>query len=171
MSEAAAMTMLRADMHVHTCYSRHNDNIAFLGARDCYSRLKRSTRRPRRAAWTWSPLPTTTPSTARSRWVERMPDARDIIVGEEVSCWFPDGGPGPPGGVRDDRGAPSRAPAAAAKRIRPRRAPAAARVFFAFNHLLHFYRPAAAARRLSAAARSRAGDRGQKRDHGPRTTG
>jgi len=29
--------MLRADMHVHTCYSRYNDNIAFLGARDCYS--------------------------------------------------------------------------------------------------------------------------------------
>ena len=32
------MTVLRADMHVHTCFSRHNDNIPLLGARDCYSR-------------------------------------------------------------------------------------------------------------------------------------
>jgi predicted metal-dependent phosphoesterase TrpH len=32
------MTTLRADLHVHTCHSTHNDNIAFLGARDCHSR-------------------------------------------------------------------------------------------------------------------------------------
>ena len=32
------MTVLRADMHVHTCYSRYNDNIPLLSARDCYSR-------------------------------------------------------------------------------------------------------------------------------------
>ena len=31
------MTVLRADMHVHTCHSRYNDIISFLGARDCYS--------------------------------------------------------------------------------------------------------------------------------------
>ena len=29
--------MFRADMNVPMCYSRYNDNIAFLGARDCYS--------------------------------------------------------------------------------------------------------------------------------------
>ena len=26
------MTPLRADLHVHTCHSRHNDDIAFLGS-------------------------------------------------------------------------------------------------------------------------------------------
>ena len=39
-------------------------------------------------------------------------------------------------------------------------------VFFALNHLLHFYERQTAARRLSAAARRGAGARGQKRHHG-----
>ena len=29
---------LRADLHVHTCYSKSNTDIAFLRSRDCYSR-------------------------------------------------------------------------------------------------------------------------------------
>ena len=74
--------------------------------------------------------------------LERMPDARDIIVGEEVSCWLPDGDVrGAPGRLRDDRGAAPRAAAAAAQRVRRRGAPARGAVFFALNHLLHFYEP------------------------------
>jgi len=85
------MKMLRADMHVHTCYSRYNDNIAFLGARDCYS------------------TPLQVYATAKSRGmdlvaitdhdsiegaltlVDATRNAPDVIVGEEVSCWYPDG--------------------------------------------------------------------------------
>ena len=85
------MRRLRADMHVHTCYSRYNDNIAFLGARDCYS------------------TPQQVYSTAKARGmdlvaitdhdsiegglalVDALADPADVIVGEEVTCWFKDG--------------------------------------------------------------------------------
>jgi predicted metal-dependent phosphoesterase TrpH len=136
------MTMLRADMHVHTCFSRRNDNIAFLGARDCYSR------------------PEAVYSTAKARGMdlvaitdhdtidgalallERMPHAPDVIVGEEVSCCYPDGGPQVHFGVYGMTEAlhlelqPLRRNAfEVATRLR------AADVFFAMNHLLHFYDP------------------------------
>jgi predicted metal-dependent phosphoesterase TrpH len=136
------MTMLRADMHVHTCYSKHNDNVAFLGARDCYS--------PPEAVY----------ATAKARGMDlvaitdhdtidgalalldRMPHAPDIIVGEEVSCCCPDGGPQVHFGVYGMTETLHR-------ELQPLRSNAfevagrlrAAGALFALNHLLHFYDP------------------------------
>lgn len=134
------MTLLRADLHVHTCHSRHNDDIAFLGARDCYS------------------TPEAVYTTARARGMDvvaitdhdsidgalellaRRPGATDVIVGEEVTCWMPDEGLQVHLGVYGMTEALHRD-------IQPLRAnvfEAAAYlreqgVFFALNHLLHFY--------------------------------
>ena len=81
---------MRADLHVHTHHSTVNRTLPFLRSRDCYSR------------------PFDVYLTAKSRGMdlvaitdhdsidgalellEQLPDARDVIVGEEVSCWFPD---------------------------------------------------------------------------------
>ena len=68
---------------------------------------------------------------------------------------------GPPRRVRHHRSGCTRDPAAAAERVRrDRRACGTADVFFALNHLLHFYRGQAAAGRVSAAALRGSGARG-----------
>ena len=82
----------------------------------------------RRAAWIWSPSPITIRSTARSNCSTHRPDARDVIVGEEVSCRLPGRRHRSASRrLRHDRGAASRAPAAAAQRLRRHRAPARGR--------------------------------------------
>ena len=136
------MTMLRADMHVHTCYSRYNDNIGFLGARDCYS------------------TPQAVYATAKARGMDLVTitdhdsidgalalldhtrGAADIIVGEEVSCRLPDTGVQVHLGVYGMTEALHR-------EVQPLRRNAfdvaacliQADVFFALNHLMHFYQP------------------------------
>ena len=85
--------MLRADLHVHTLPFEGQRHAAvsrqprlLLAAGGCVPR------RRRRAAWIWSRSPITIRSTARSSCSNDRPDAADVIVGEEVSCWLPDGG-------------------------------------------------------------------------------
>jgi hypothetical protein len=71
-----------------------------------------------------------------------MPGARDIIVGEEVSCWLPDGG------LQVHLGVYGMTPSLH-REIQPLRRNVfelvarlrEASVFFALNHLLHFYQP------------------------------
>ena len=86
----------------------------------------------------------------RSRLDRRLPRvagapsgrADDFIIGEEVSCRLPGRRHrGAPRRLRHDRGAAPRAAAAAPQRLRGRpRCLREAGVFFALNHLLHFYR-------------------------------
>jgi predicted metal-dependent phosphoesterase TrpH len=136
------MTMLRADMHVHTCHSRYNDNIGFLGARDCYS------------------TPQDVYATAKSRGMhlvaitdhdsiegalalmDATKNASDVIVGEEVSAWYPDGPFQVHLGVYGMTEALHRD-------LQPLRRNVFevvaylkdAGVFFCLNHLMHFYQP------------------------------
>ena len=134
--------MLRADLHVHTCHSKVSGNAAvsrqprlLLVARRCLPRregARHGSRRHHR-----SRLDRRRARTARSR----VPDAADIIVGEEVSCWFPDAGIQVHLGVYGMTEALHR-------ELQPLRGNAfevaaclrEAGVFFALNHLLHFYR-------------------------------
>jgi predicted metal-dependent phosphoesterase TrpH len=136
------MTMLRADMHVHTCHSRYNDNIAFLGARDCYSQPEAVYATARARGMDLVAITDHDTIDGALALLDGRPDASDIIVGEEVSCWFPDGGPQVHFGVYGMTEAlhrelqPLRRNAfEVAARLR------AADVFFALNHLLHFYQP------------------------------
>jgi predicted metal-dependent phosphoesterase TrpH len=136
------MTMLRADMHVHTCYSRHNDNIAVLGARDCYSRPEAVYATAKARGMDLVAITDHDTIDGALALLERMPNAPDIIVGEEVSCWYPDGGPQVHFGVYGMTEALHR-------ELQPLRPNAfdvaaclrAADVLFALNHLLHFYDP------------------------------
>jgi predicted metal-dependent phosphoesterase TrpH len=133
--------ILRADLHVHTCHSRYNDNIAFLGARDCYSRPEAVYATARARGMDLVAITDHDTIDGALALLERMPHAPDVIVGEEVSCWYPDGGPQVHFGVYGMTEAlhrelqPLRRNAfEVAARLR------AADVFFALNHLLHFYR-------------------------------
>jgi hypothetical protein len=82
---------LRADLHVHTRASNVNGNVPFLRSRDCYSSPWEVSAWRKRAAWTSSPSPTTTRSRGALELLDRLPDADDVVVGEKVSCRFPDG--------------------------------------------------------------------------------
>ena len=136
-----AAPTLRADLHVHSCHSRQSGDLRFLKSRDCYSD------------------PVTVYRTAKARGMgivtitdhdsidgclevlSRVPDADDFIVGEEVSCRLPDGDVEVHLGVYGMTEALHRD-------IQPLRGNAfevigrlrEARVFFALNHLLHFYK-------------------------------
>ena len=81
--------MLRADLHVHTWHSGYNHDLPFLKSRDCFAD------------------PLAVYQTAKARGMDlvaitdhdsidggldllsRAPDGRDVILGEEVSCWLP----------------------------------------------------------------------------------
>ena len=85
------MTMLRADMHVHTCYSRYNDNIAFLGARDCYSTPEQVYAKAKARGMDLVAITDHDSIEGALALVEATRNAPDVIVGEEVSCWYPNG--------------------------------------------------------------------------------
>jgi predicted metal-dependent phosphoesterase TrpH len=132
---------MRADLHVHTRHSTVNRTLPFLRSRDCYSR------------------PIDVYLTAKSRGMDlvaitdhdsidgalellgELPDSRDVIVGEEVSCWFPDTSIEVHLGVYGMTEALHRD-------IQPLRQNVfdvaallrEAGVFFSLNHLFHFYR-------------------------------
>src|SRR5690349_16612303 len=89
--EAAAMTILRADMHVHTCFSRYNDNIAFLGARDCYSTPQQVYATAKARGMDLVAITDHDSIDGALALVDATHNAPDVIVGEEVSCWYPDG--------------------------------------------------------------------------------
>jgi predicted metal-dependent phosphoesterase TrpH len=136
------MTLLRADLHVHTCYSRGNATLAFLGARDCYSRPEAVYAVAKARGMDLIAITDHDTIDGALALLERMPGARDIIVGEEVSCWLPDGGLQVHLGVYGMT-------ESLHHEIQPLRRNVfdlvaclrEASVFFALNHLLHFYEP------------------------------
>jgi len=85
------MTMLRADMHVHTCYSSRNDNIAFLGARDCYSTPQQVYATAKARGMDLVAITDHDTIEGALALVDATDDSPDVIIGEEVSCWFTDG--------------------------------------------------------------------------------
>lgn len=84
------MTMLRADMHVHTCYSSRNDNIAFLGARDCYSTPRQVYATAKARGMDFVAITDHDTIDGALALVDATNDSPDVIVGEEVSCWYKD---------------------------------------------------------------------------------
>jgi predicted metal-dependent phosphoesterase TrpH len=136
------MTLLRADMHVHTCYSRVSDHLGFLGARDCYSRPEAVYAVAKARGMDLVAITDHDTIDGALALAERMASARDIIVGEEVSSWLPDGGLQVHLGVYGMTESLHR-------EVQPLRRNVfelvarlrEASVFFALNHLLHFYEP------------------------------
>jgi predicted metal-dependent phosphoesterase TrpH len=135
------MRTLRADLHVHSWHSKQAGNMRFLRSRDCYSNPEDVYRVAKARGMD---LVTVTDHDSIGGCLElldRYPDATDIFMSEEVSCWLPDTGIQVHLGVY---GTTERLH----RELQPLRRNVydviarlrEANVFFALNHLLHFYR-------------------------------
>jgi predicted metal-dependent phosphoesterase TrpH len=133
--------MLRADLHVHSCHSRQSGSLKFLKSRDCYSTPEDIYRVAKARGMDLVTITDHDSIGGCLELLERRPDARDIFVSEEVSCRLPDGDIEVHLGVYglDER---------IHRELQPLRKNAydviaylrESGVFFALNHLLHFYR-------------------------------
>jgi predicted metal-dependent phosphoesterase TrpH len=131
----------RADLHVHSCHSKVCGTLKFLGSRDCYSSPHEVYRVAKARGMDYVALTDHDSIDGALELLAAHPDLNDVIVGEEVSCWLPDTGIqvhfgvyGMSEGLHREL-QPLRGNAfEVAARLRE------ADVFFALNHLLHFYR-------------------------------
>jgi predicted metal-dependent phosphoesterase TrpH len=132
---------LRADMHVHTRHSTECGTLRFLGSRDCYSRPEDVYRTAKARGMDLVAITDHDSINGALELLGRHPDATDVIVGEEVSCRFPNGDIEVHLGVYGMTEALHRD-------LQPLRGNVfevtallrAAGVFYALNHLFHFYR-------------------------------
>jgi predicted metal-dependent phosphoesterase TrpH len=132
---------LRADLHVHTCHSKVCGTLTFLGSRDCYSAPGDVYRVAKARGMDLVAVTDHDSIDGALELLSSRSDSRDVIVGEEVSCRLPDGDIEVHFGVYGMTEALHR-------EIQPLRRNAfevaaalrEADVFFALNHLLHFYR-------------------------------
>jgi predicted metal-dependent phosphoesterase TrpH len=133
--------VLRADLHVHTCHSRVSGTLPILGSRDCYSSPLRVYEVAKARGMDLVAITDHDEITGALELLDARPDADDVIVGEEVSCWLPDsrievhlGVYGMTEALHRDLQPLRRNAFDVLARLRE------ADVFFALNHLLHFYR-------------------------------
>jgi len=139
---------LRADLHVHTCYSKSNTDIAFLRSRDCYSRPLDVYRTAKARGMDLVAITDHDTIDGALDLLDQLRDTADVIVGEEVTCWLPVsswsgraaapievhlGVYGMTESLHRDLQPLRRNVFEAAARLR------AAGVLFSLNHLLHFY--------------------------------
>jgi len=135
------MTLLRADLHVHTSHSKHNADIPFVASRDCYSAPQAVYRIAKARGMDLVAITDHDTMDGALELLDRRPGATDVIVGEEVSCRFPDAEIQVHLGVYGMTEALHRD----VQPLRDNVFEAAAflreaGVFFSLNHLFHFYR-------------------------------
>jgi predicted metal-dependent phosphoesterase TrpH len=133
--------MLRTDLHVHSWQSRQSGSLRFLKSRDCYSRPEDVYRVAKARGMDLVTITDHDSIDGCLELLERYPGATDIFISEEVSCRLPDGDIEVHLGVygTDER---------LHRELQPLRRNVfdviaclrEAGVFFALNHLLHFYR-------------------------------
>jgi predicted metal-dependent phosphoesterase TrpH len=135
------MTTLRADLHVHSRASRQTGAMRFLKSRDCYSSPEDVYRVAKARGMDLVALTDHDTIDGCLEFLSAHPDAPDFIMGEEVSCRFPDAELEVHLGVYGMTEALHRD-------VQPLRRNVfevtvclrEAGVFFALNHLLFFYR-------------------------------
>jgi predicted metal-dependent phosphoesterase TrpH len=131
--------MLRGDLHVHTLHSARAGNLRFLRSRDCYSKPLDVYRRAKERGMDLVAITDHDSIDGALELMHRLPDADDVIVGEEVSCWH--------GSIEVHLGVYGMTEPLH-REIQPLRRNAfdviaclrGYDVFFSLNHLLHFYR-------------------------------
>ena len=136
-----AMPTLRADLHVHSSASRQTGSMRFLKSRDCYSSPEDVYRVAKARGMDLVALTDHDTIEGCLEFLAAHPDAPDFIMGEEVSCRFPDADLEVHLGVYGMTEALHR-------ELQPLRRNVfdvtaclrEAGVFFALNHLLFFYR-------------------------------
>ena len=135
------MPTLRADLHVHTCHSKVSGSMRFLGSRDCYSPPAEVYRVAKARGMDLVAFTDHDSIDGALELLNDRPDLADVIIGEEVSCRFPDDDVdvhlavyGMTESLHRDLQPLRRNVFDAAAMLRE------AGVFFSLNHLLHFYR-------------------------------
>jgi predicted metal-dependent phosphoesterase TrpH len=140
--------VLRADLHVHTWHSGYNHDLPFLRSRDCFADPLAVYKAAKRRAMDLVAITDHDSIDGGRELLSRLPDGRDVILGEEVSCWLPvPGATGDAARVEVHFGTWGMTETAH-REIQPLRGNAvevaaylrAAGIFFAFNHPFHFYR-------------------------------
>ena len=134
-------TTLRADLHVHTCHSKQSGTLPFLGSRDCYSKPADVYRVARARGMDLVCITDHDSIDGCLELLAQRPDADDVIVGEEITCRLPEGNVEVHIAAYDMTEALHRD----VQHLRGNVFDVTARlrqagVFFALNHLLHFYR-------------------------------
>ncbi|MPZ17267.1 MAG: hypothetical protein GEV06_05060 [Luteitalea sp.] len=133
--------MARADLHVHSCHSKANGNLPLLKSRDCYSSPLDVYRQARARGMDVVTITDHDSIDGCLELLAERPDARDVIIGEEISCWVPDTD------LQVHLGAYGMTEAIH-RSVQPLRDNVfdvaaylrASGVFFSLNHLLHFYK-------------------------------
>ncbi len=131
---------MRADLHVHSCYSTQSGNFRFLRSRDCYSSPRDVYAAAKRRGMDLVTI-TDHDSIDGCRALLDAHPYRDVFISEEVSCRFP-------GADIDVHLGVYGMTEALHRDLQPLRgdvfavieALQASQVFFSLNHLLHFYR-------------------------------
>ena len=140
--------MLRADLHVHTWHSGSNHDLPFLRSRDCFADPLAVYQAAKRRGLDLVAITDHDSIDGGRELLSRLPDGRDVILGEEVSCWLPvPGATGTDTRVEVHFGTWGMTETAH-REIQPLRGNAVevagylrdAGIFFAFNHPFHFYR-------------------------------
>jgi len=133
--------ILRADLHVHSWHSTENGDLPFLKSRDCYSDPVAVYRTAKARGMDIVTITDHDSIDGCLEVLSRLPDADDFIIGEEVSCRLPDGDIEVHLGVYGMTEALHRDLQPLRKNVfEVIAALRQAGVFFALNHLLHFYR-------------------------------
>jgi len=130
----------RADLHVHSWHSKVNGDLPFFRSRDCYSAPADVYRTAKARGMTIVTITDHDSLDGSLELRDRFPDADDILMGEEVSCRLPDGDIevhlgvyGMTEALHRDLQPLRRNVFDVFARLRE------ANVFFALNHLFHFY--------------------------------
>ncbi len=132
---------MRADLHVHSWHSTQSAALRFLRSRDCYSDPVDVYRTARARGMDLVTITDHDSIDGCLELLNRSPDLENFVIGEEVSCRFPDGDIEVHLGVYGMTEALHR-------ELQPLRGNVfdviaclrAHDVFFTLNHLLHFYR-------------------------------
>lgn len=132
---------MRADLHVHSWHSTQSGSLKFLRSRDCYSDPVDVYRTARARGMDLVTITDHDSIDGCLALLERSPDLENFVIGEEVSCRFPDSDMEVHLGVYGTTEALHR-------ELQPLRGNVfdviaclrAHDVFFTLNHLLHFYR-------------------------------
>ena len=132
---------MKADLHVHSWHSTQSGSLKFLRSRDCYSDPVEVYRTAMARGMDLVTITDHDSIDGCLELLDRCPDANNVIIGEEVSCWLPEGDVEVHLGVYGMTEQLHRT-------LQPLRRNAhdvisclrEHDVFFALNHLLHFYR-------------------------------
>jgi predicted metal-dependent phosphoesterase TrpH len=134
---------VKADLHVHSYHSGYNHDLPFLRSRDCYTPPELVYRTAKARGMDLVTITDHDSIDGCLEFLDRHPEAPDFIIGEEISCWLPDATPA----IEVHLGAYGMTEQAH-RDIQPLRGNAwdviaylrQQRIFFALNHLFHFYR-------------------------------